>query len=287
MKEDAWIAAIRRWTAARRCADLQLGIGDDCAIVRPPAGHELLVTTDLLLEGVHLHRGWLTAAQSGRKALARGLSDIAAMGGVARFALLSLALPTWAGARWVRGFYEGVGELARRWGVEVIGGDLTRAPRLMADIVVLGYTPAGKALRRDGARPGDVIYVSGALGRAAAAAYRDVPEPRLDLGLKLREKATACMDLSDGLALDLHRMCVASGTSAELDGTLPGAPGATLEQALFGGEDYELLCTLPAGVRAPRAFTRIGRMVEGRPPGAVWFAGGRLSARGWDPFDRR
>ena len=92
------------------------------------------------------------------------------------------------------------------------------------------------------------------------------------------------MDLSDGLALDLHRMCVASGTAAELDGVLPSAPGASLEQALFGGEDYELLCTLPPGGKPPRGFTRIGRMVERKPAGAVWFAGTRLKVRGWDPF---
>jgi thiamine-monophosphate kinase len=287
MREDAWIAAIRRWTAARPRVDLRLGIGDDCAIVRPPAGHEVLITTDLLVEGVHMRRGWLTACLTGKKALARGLSDIAAMGGAARFVLLSLALPPWAGERWVKDFYSGAGELARRWDVDVIGGDLTRGKLLTADVVVLGYVRAGQALRRSGARPGDGIFVSGALGRAAAAGYRDVPEPRLQLGAKLRGKATACMDLSDGLALDLHRMCVASGTSAELDGVLPSAPGATLEQALCGGEDYELLCTLPPGARAPRGFTRIGRMVEGRPPGAVWFAGVRLAARGWDPFGRR
>ncbi|MEJ5369230.1 MAG: thiamine-phosphate kinase [Bryobacteraceae bacterium] len=287
MKEDAWIAAIRRWTAARPRGDLRLGIGDDCAIVRAPAGHELLVTTDQLVEGVHLRRGWLTARQTGWKALARGLSDIAAMGGKARFALLSLALPPWAGERWVNEFFGGVQELARRWDVAVIGGDLTRARLFSADVVVLGYVRAGRALLRSGARPGDAIYVSGALGRAAAAGYRDVPEPRLELGAKLIGKATACMDLSDGLALDLHRMCLASGTSAELDGVLPSAPGATLEQALCGGEDYELLCTLPLGAKPPRGFTRIGRMVEGRPPGAVWFAGVRLPARGWDPFAQR
>ncbi len=284
MKEDAWIAAIRRWADGGRAPGLALGIGDDCAILRPPRGCDLLATTDLMIEGVHFRRGALTASEAGRKTLARGLSDIAAMGGEARYALVSLALPGWADRRWVRDFYGGMGQLGSRWNVAVTGGDLTRSERLAADIVVLGFVKRGQALRRDGARPGDVIFVSGALGRAAAAAYRDVPEPRLDLGARLRGKATACMDLSDGLALDLHRMCKASGTAAELDGVLPSAPGATLEQALFGGEDYELLCTLPAGARPPRGFTRIGRMVGRRPPGTVWFAGVKLPARGWDPF---
>lgn len=284
MKEDAWIARIRRWTAGRGRADVIRGIGDDCAILRPPARQDLLVTTDLLVEGVHFRRGTLSARQAGWKALARGLSDIAAMGGAARHALISLALPAWAGPGWVREFYHGVGDLGRKWNVAVVGGDLTRSRLLAADIVVLGSAPRGKALRRDGARAGDGIYVSGALGRAAAAGYRDVPEPRLGLGLKLRGKATACMDLSDGLALDLHRMCLASGTAAELDGVLPSAPGARLEHALFGGEDYELLCTLPPGVKPPRGFTRIGSMVAGSPAGAVWFAGTRLTIAGWDPF---
>ncbi len=284
MKEDAWVAAIRRWTAGRRRADVIAGIGDDCAILRPAAGQELLVTTDLLVEGVHFRRGWLTARQTGWKALARGLSDIAAMGGEARHALVSLALPAWADERWTKEFYSGLGELAEKWGVTVVGGDLTRGRLFAADIVVLGSAPQGRALRRDGARTGDVIYVSGALGRAAAGGYRDAPEPRLGLGRKLRDKATACLDLSDGLVLDLHRMCAASGTSAELDGVLPSAPGATIEQALFGGEDYELLCTLPPGTEPPRGFTRIGRMVKGKPAGAVWFAGARLKIAGWDPF---
>jgi thiamine-monophosphate kinase len=284
MREDAWIAAIRKWTAGRRRADVIAGIGDDCAILRPPAGQDLLVTTDLFVEGIHFRRKMFSARQAGRKALARGLSDIAAMGGEARYALVSLAVPGWADARWVREFYRGMAELARQWKADIVGGDLTRSRLLAADIVVLGSAPRGKALRRDGAKPGDVIYVSGALGRAAAAGYRDVPEPRLDLANKLRGKATACMDLSDGLALDLHRMCAASGTSAELDGVLPNAHGATLEQALFGGEDYELLCTLPAGARPPRGLTRIGRMVKGRPAGAVWFAGAKLRIGGWDPF---
>jgi thiamine-monophosphate kinase len=148
---------------------------------------------------------------------------------------------------------------------------------------VIGAVPRSKALRRSGARAGDVIYVSGALGHAAASGYRERPEPRLELGRKLRGKASACMDLSDGLALDLHRLCVESKVAAELDGVLPSAPGATLEQALSGGEDYELLCALPAGVKAPAGFTRIGVVKTGKP-GEVKFAGMKLGPGGWDPF---
>lgn len=287
MREDAWIERIRRWTAASGSAGLVLGIGDDCAILRPAAGRDLLITTDLMLEGVHFRRDLLSAEQAGAKTAARGLSDIAAMGGDARFLFLSLAVPEWADARWLRAFYRGLTKMAARCGARIAGGDLTRAERLAADVAVLGDVPRGMALRRDGARPGDVIYVSGPLGRAAAAGFRDVPEPRLELGRRLRGRATACIDLSDGLALDLHRVCVASGTAAELDGVLPVAPGATLEQALYGGEDYELLCTLPAGVKPPRGLERIGVMTEGRRKGGILFAGARLEPRGWDPFRER
>lgn len=284
MDELSLIAAIRGMsTARRRDRGLIAGIGDDCAIVRPRDGEDLLLTTDFVIEDVHFRRRTHTAADVGWKALARGLSDIAAMGGEARYALVSLALPEWAGARYVRGLYGGMNELAGRHGVAIIGGDVARSGQLTLDVCVIGGVPRGKALRRSGARTGDVIHVSGALGHAAASGYRERPEPRLELGRKLRGKATACMDLSDGLALDLHRLCVESKVSAELDGVLPSAPGATLEQALGGGEDYELLCTLPAGVRAPAGFTRIGVVRAGRP-GEVRFAGMKLGRRGWDPF---
>lgn len=284
MDELSLIAAIRRMSAPRRRdAGLVAGIGDDCAILRPRAREDLLVTTDFVIEDVHFRRRTHTAADVGWKALARGLSDIAAMGGEARYALVSLALAGWCDARYVRGLYQGLHALAERHGVAVIGGDVSRTAKLAIDVVVIGTVPRGQALRRAGAAAGDVIYVSGSLGHAAASGYQERPEPRLALGRRLRGKASACMDLSDGLALDLHRLCLESQVSAELDGVLPSAPGASLEQALSGGEDYELLCTLPAGVRAPAGFTRVGVVKEGRA-GEVRFAGVKLGARGWDPL---
>lgn len=284
MDELSLIAAIRGMNAPRRRDPaLIAGIGDDCAILRPRASEDLLLTTDFVIEDVHFRRRTHTAADVGWKALARGLSDIAAMGGEARYALVSLALPEWGNARYVRGLYGGMNELAGRHGVAIIGGDVSRSAQLTIDVVVIGAVPRGKALRRSGAKAGDVICVSGALGHAAASGYRERPEPRLELGRKLRGKATACMDLSDGLALDLHRLGVESKLAAELDGVLPSAPGATLEQALSGGEDYELLCTLPAGAKAPAGFTRVGVMTAGRP-GEVRFAGLALGPGGWDPF---
>src|SRR5206468_1153353 len=147
---------------------LVLGIGDDCAIFRPPgARDDLLFTTDLLIEDVHFRRETHRAAEIGHKALARGLSDIAAMGGDPRFCLVSLALAHWAAQDWIDGFYRGLLRLAKRYGCALAGGDLARAERLTCDIVVCGAVPKGRALRRDGARPGDAIFVSGKLGGSA------------------------------------------------------------------------------------------------------------------------
>jgi len=178
------------------------------------------------------------------------------------------------------------------------GGDLARADRVVCDIVVAGSVPKGHALRRDGARPGDAIYVSGRLGGSALglgtkrgrAWQRHLrPEARLALGRYLREKlhATAAMDLSDGLSLDLRRLCLASNVSAEIEAP-PVFPGATLEQALHGGEDYELLFTVRPDARVPARFenlllTRIGAIRRG-PAGRVLFNGRPLAALGYDHF---
>jgi thiamine-monophosphate kinase len=277
-----------------------LGIGDDCAVFRPAGSKEdLLFTTDMTIEGVHFRRESHPAEAVGWKTLARGLSDIAAMGGAPRFCLLSLALAPWADQRWVDRFYRGLLDLARRAGVTLAGGDLAMAERVTCDIVVCGAVPQGKPLRRDGARAGDAIYVSGRLGGSAlgletgsGAAWRRhlKPEPRLALGRFLREKlhATACMDLSDGLSLDLRRLCLASGAAAELAGALPVYRGASLEQALHGGEDYELLFTVRPQTEVPRAYervplSRIGTIRKGRP-GRVDLDGRPLAARGYDHF---
>jgi len=298
LSETALIERIARRAGTNKGRGLTLGIGDDCAIVRPRAGEELLVTTDMLIEGRHFERRRHRAADVGWKALARGLSDIAAMGGEPRCCLVSLALAEWADRRWMDGFYRGLFELARREGVALAGGDLARAERLFCDIVVWGAVPRGKALRRDSARAGDRIFVSGALGGSALGLARGRgpawrrhvrPEPRLALGrfLRTRLHATAAMDLSDGLSLDLQRMAAASGLEAWIE-LPPVFPGATIQQALHGGEDYELLFTLPAGVLFPAGIpgvplTCIGRMHEGRP-GLVRLLGQPLEPLGYDHF---
>jgi len=275
------------------------GIGDDCAIYRGRgAAEDLLLTTDLFIEGVHFLQSTHRAADVGYKALARGLSDIAAMGGEPSFCLLSLALPKFISAKWIDGFYSGLLKLAEAHGVILAGGDLSRAKQITCDIVCIGAVPRGEALMRSGARPRDPIYVSGVLGgsalglatpRGAARRRHLYPEPRLELGKYLRKSlhATAAMDLSDGLSIDLARMCEASETAAEID-RVPQFRGATREQALHGGEDYELLFTVRPHTRVPAMFrgiplTRIGTMLNG--PGArVMMNGKPLAVLGHDHF---
>ncbi|HET9839167.1 MAG TPA: thiamine-phosphate kinase, partial [Candidatus Angelobacter sp.] len=143
------------------------GIGDDCAILRPRAGQEILVTTDFSIENVHFRRGWQPPDSVGHRCLARGLSDIAAMGGTPLACFLSLGLPEKLPEKWVDGFFRGLQSLARSFHVQLAGGDLSAARQIVADIVVLGEVPAGHAILRSGARPGDRIYVTGALGDAA------------------------------------------------------------------------------------------------------------------------
>jgi thiamine-monophosphate kinase len=297
------VERIRRLVPGMARSGVVLGIGDDCAVFRPRGSREdLLFTTDMVIEDVHFRRDSHPARAVGWCTLARGLSDIAAMGGEPRFCLLSLALAPWTDRKWLNAFYRGFLDLARRAGTVLAGGDLARAKKVACDIVVCGAVPRGQGLRRGGARPGDAIYVSGELGasalglekRSGAAWKRHLrPEPRLELGrfLRTRLRATSAMDLSDGLSLDLRRLCLASGVAASLDGPLPSFPGVTLDQALHGGEDYELLFTVRPGTRVPEwhrgvPLTRIGTILRGTP-GRVAYAGHSLPPLGWDHFRRR
>jgi len=285
-----------------------LGIGDDCAIYRPHGlADDLLFTSDMFIEGVHFLRETHKSAVAGRKALVRSLSDIAAMGGAPRFCLVSLCVPAWANAKWVDGFFDGILLLAAATGTVLAGGDLSHGETLACDVTVCGAVPRGTALRRDGARPGHEIYVSGALGGSALgletkkgkpgldlkqrkALQRHLyPEPRLALGRFLREKlrATSAIDISDGLSLDLRRVCLASGVEAEITAP-PRFPGAGLEQALHGGEEYELLFTVSAGTKVPDRFeglplTRLGSILRGSA-GEVRLNGKPLAVLGYDHF---
>ena len=273
-----WIRrqASRRVPKARK-AGIRLGIGDDTAILAPPPpGLELLMTTDLVVEGTHFEPDLHPAAALGHKVLARGLSDIAAMGGMPRYVFLSLCIPRWAGRNWIKQFYNGLFALADRWETALIGGDLAAGRILAADIVVVGSVKRHRALLRSGARPGDILYVSGSLGGSALGLERLrtgrsasdpavrrhlYPEPRL--GLRLA--ATAAIDISDGLSIDLYRLTSESCVGADIRaGAVPRFPGASVEQALHGGEDYELLFTVPPGRRPPPAAIAIGTITARR-----------------------
>jgi thiamine-monophosphate kinase len=249
-------------------------IGDDCAVVPTPPNADLLFTTDFSIEGVHFARK-STAEQIGYRAVARSLSDIAAMGGTPLYCLVSIALAPWTNQRWIDGFYRGIHKMLSKAEASLAGGDISHADQLVCDVMVCGFVAKSKALLRSGARRGDILYVSGPLG---GWRHKTIVEPRIDAGRKLIGKATACMDISDGLALDLHRLCTASGIAANLD-SIPLLRGATIEQALHDGEDYELLYTAPPEVRVPGM--RIGTAIKGQP-GAISYQGKRVSPRGYD-----
>jgi thiamine-monophosphate kinase len=238
-------------------------------------------TTDLFVEGVHFRRRGLTAEEAGRRAMGRSLSDLAAMGARPGFCLVSLALARWADGEWVEGFFRGLIGMAERFRCALAGGDLSEGRIVVCDVMACGAVKRGRALRRDGAKAGDVIYVSGALG---GWKRRAGIEPRVDLGRKLVGKATAAMDISDGLALDLYRLCAASGVEARLEREPPMLEGATIDEALYAGEDYELVYTAPAGVRVP-GFA-IGEIVKGKA-GRVTLMGRPVKRHGYEHFESR
>ncbi len=255
---------------------IELGIGDDCAVFHPRVNEDLLFTTDQMIEDVHF-RANHKPSMIGERALARSLSDIAAMGGEPRFCLVALAVPA-KHEKWIEGFYRGLLRLAKRTRTVLAGGDLSQAGKIYCDVMVCGSVARGKAIRRDGARIGDAICVSGRLGKS----WERRIEPRLSLGQSLIGRATSCIDLSDGLSVDLHRLCVASNAAAEIQ-SVPLARGSTLTRALHGGEDYELLFTLPPSARLPQKTTRIGTIVRGNP-GAILYQGKPLEPKGYDHF---
>jgi thiamine-monophosphate kinase len=263
VNEDAIVRKLRRHAPL---------IGDDCAVVQGPPNQDLLFTTDFSIEGVHFTQA-SPAEQIGQRAVARSLSDIAAMGGRPLYCLISLALAAWTDPRWIDGFYRGANKLLRQTKTKLAGGDISHAKQLVLDVMLCGAVGKGKALLRSGAKVGDSIYVSGPLG--GWRHKRDI-FPRLDFGRKLAGKATSCMDISDGLALDLHRLCLASGVAGEID-SVPLLDGATIEQALHDGEDYELLYTAAPERRVPGV--RIGSITKGGP-GRLRYLGKKLAPIG-------
>lgn len=306
----------------RPARNAALGVGDDAALLRPTSGMELAVSADMLVSGRHFLPD-ADPVQLGHKALAVNLSDLAAMGATPRWALLSLALPE-ADEAWLAGFARGFFALAERHGVDLIGGDTTRGP-LNLSVTILGEVPAGQALRRDGARAGDDVWVSGELGGAALGlrhligdivleaaeavaclARLHAPEPRVAIGLALAGVAHSAIDISDGLLGDLGHILERSGLGAEIElAAVPAAPAVAarlpgagaLDCLLAGGDDYELCFTAApdrrgaiqaAGAATGIPVSRIGRLVA--EPGLIIRRpdGGRLDMEvtGFDHFAR-
>jgi thiamine-monophosphate kinase len=323
--EEKLIERVRR-RFSRSGPRVRVGIGDDAAVLRPGPGADWVVTTDAFLENVHFLRKIHPAESAGYKALARATSDIAAMGARPRCFFLTVGLPDALSGKWLDGFLDGMSRAARRFGLVLAGGDTTRYPSFIASLTVMGETKLGRAILRSGARPGDLLCVSGALGEAELGLqliqrrlhrqkrWADLlkkqfhPEPRLALGewLVARRVASSMIDTSDGLSTDLGHLCEASGVGALVQSArLPvvripkdlrrlGLDARDL--ALHGGEDYELLFTVPrkSAARLPPRLgglpiTVIGEITRQKKI-QVLDESGKLSpllAGGWDPFRKK
>ncbi|MCB1827161.1 MAG: thiamine-phosphate kinase [Coxiellaceae bacterium] len=233
--------------------NVSLSIGDDAALFNIPAGFELATSIDTLVNGVNFPET-TTPEDIGYKAMAVSLSDMAAMGAQPETALLSLTMPT-ASQTWLDAFSKGLFELIEQYDMQLIGGDITKGS-LSITTVVNGIIPINKALKRSGANAGDSIYVTGSLGDAALGLMKDPkpdclfrlnrPTPRVSTGLLLRDIASAAIDISDGLAADLEKLCEASNVGALVNSENIPRNKASIKTALTGGDDFELCFTVPA-----------------------------------------
>ncbi len=315
LTEEAMLEAIRRLLSGAG-PEVRVGVGDDAAVLAPTGG-ELVITTDALVEDVHFVRGPAGARDLGHKAIVVNVSDIAAMGASPRAAVCALTFPPDVETGWVMELFGGMREACEEYALWLVGGDLSRGREASIAVTVTGEVAPGKAVLRSGARPGDRVIVTGELGGSAAGLrLRDLrtvptaeqlalvrrhlrPTARVgEGGVLARLGVTAMMDVSDGLALDLSRLASASGVGACLSiDDVPVAHGATIDDALGGGEDYELLATFSGAgaVEAARAelkegfgvaLTEIGRIVEGEALTAIHRDGAErpLEPTGWDHF---
>ena len=338
--EDQLIDRIARAIASGKGAlgrgNLRLGIGDDAAVLAAGAGTEWALSCDAFLDGVHFLADAHPADSVGFKSLARATSDLAAMGAQPRLFLLTLALPVGRTGKWLDEFLRGMGRAARQFGVRIAGGDTTKSASISISITVLGEIAPGLAVKRSGARAGDIIYVSGRLGRAqlglemvrngALKGHEDAssrqfrvlqphlyPKIRIKLGAWLAEQkvASAMLDISDGLSTDLGRLCrasragarvwaeripcvqVSAGVSGKMQTKLAKLKLDPLQMALHGGDDYELLFTVPPrhvkrlrGAPGFREIKAIGEIERGTQLTLVDCDGRtkRLASGGWDPF---
>jgi thiamine-monophosphate kinase len=304
-------------------SDVHLGIGDDAALLRPSRGHQIILTCDWFLEGTHFLRGKHSPDAVGWKSLARALSDVAAMGGVPRYFLLSMALPESHTGRWLDAFLSGMRRASREFACTLVGGDTTRRREILINVTIVGEIRNAHAVLRSGARADDILYVTGRLGeaelglrllkrsktqpRSSNPSLRKplYPHPRLAVGRWLAEKhlATSMMDLSDGLSSDLPRLCAASGVGADveseklpivqLSSAVRGSGVDSMQLALHGGDDYELLFSVrPSRVNMlPKTLhgvplTAIGRITGQRELILLRQKGRERQLRpgGWDPF---
>jgi thiamine-monophosphate kinase len=325
-REATLIARIKRGLPSSPGAGLRIGAGDDAAVLGHARGREWVISSDAFLEDVHFLARAHAPEVVGYKALARATSDLAAMGAMPRFFLLNLALPPERTGRWLEECLRGMAKAARRFGMKLAGGDTARSRLVSLNMTVLGEIAPGRAVLRSGARPGDQLFVTGKLGAAqlgleivlrgisGQASWRKLlapqcyPLPPVALGrwLASRRLASSMMDLSDGLSTDLTRLCQASGVGARIwAARLPTveAPRALwrsglrfphpLHLALHGGEDYQLLFTVPERLadRIPDRrhgvkITKVGEIVRGHgielctPDGKST----RVAPQGWDHF---
>ena len=315
LTEDGLLEAIRRVLSGAG-PEVRVGVGDDAAVLAPTGG-ELVITTDSMVEDVHFVRGPSGARDLGHKAIVVNVSDIAAMGASPRAAVCALTLPPDVETGWVMELFGGMREACDEYALWLVGGDLSRGREVSIAVTVTGEVAPGKAVLRSGAGPGDRLVVTGDLGGSAAGLrlthLRTMPDARQlalvrrhlrptarvgEGGVLARHGATAMIDVSDGLALDLSRLARASGVGARLSmDDVPVAEGATIDDALGGGEDYELLAAVPdaraveaARVELKDAFgvnlTDIGRIVEGADLTTVRRDGTehQLEPTGWDHF---
>ena len=293
---------IQRIRAQFQNSGVVLGIGDDTAVLDIPAGHSVLFCSDLLAEDSHFIRGLHPADSIGYKAVAVNVSDIGAMGGVPMHFVISLAAPGDLDLEWVDGFYSGIARACREFKVSMVGGDSSTAKSIFVDVAMVGRVKSGCAVRRSGAKPGDKIYVTGALGGSARglqllrrgihddpAVQRHLyPQPRHEIGAAVATKAHSMIDVSDGLSTDLGHILTESKVSARIfKDKIPSAPDASAAEVLHGGEEYELILTSDSSLDE-LALTQIGEIIPSAGANRIFLVDGMsesvLEPKGWQHF---
>ncbi|MBN1793498.1 MAG: thiamine-phosphate kinase [Candidatus Omnitrophica bacterium] len=272
--EDAWIAWLKRKLRPGR--GVMRSVGDDCAVIKTASAESFLVTSDMVIEGTHFLLSDATAREIGHKAMAVSLSDIAAMAGIPRWATASVGIPGHMSRKFLTDLFYGLTTVLEKYGGVLVGGDTNRSEKLVIDVTLIGEAPGGSFLGRDTARPGDLLLVTGRLGGSGSAGRHLRFTPRIKEAQFIRRylAPTAMIDLSDGLAQDLKRLCDESGTGALLyQEEIPLRRGCTVDNGLYDGEDFELLCAIEPGALSEKQRTRfkkeynipltvIGRMRE-------------------------